>query len=273
VSIPVRLPSASDDRPRLVLLAVIALLCAAIGIAIARWGTGERHATRGLAAPATSPRTSRSGERAARADAPVVSIDERAAADIDSRAVDADGGSETEAEVASPPPASAPVEVSPSARGPLGEDTAPRDHIAPAAPVERPVREPTKTAPPPRARPRSSATVTRGRVAYLRCEGLPQRPGPVPCPRDEALETSAWEVIDRLPTCEALPADVRGEADLVIALVPGSATDVRARDRFAPEVVRADAAAILGCLATDLARIEQHLGSSHLVVSFRFALR
>jgi hypothetical protein len=114
--------------------------------------------------------------------------------------------------------------------------------------------------------------VVRGRVAYLRCDGVPQRSGPAPCPRDEALEAAAWSVIEALPSCPELPV-ATGEADIVVDLAPGRANEVRTRDTFAQDVVRLDRARVVGCLAGPLAALPQQLGSSRLVVSFRFAIR
>ena len=108
-------------------------------------------------------------------------------------------------------------------------------------------------------------------VAYLRCDGVPQRRGPVPCPRDEALEAAAWNAIATVTSCADLPG-AEGEADIVIDF-DGSATEVSARDRFASDVVRLDGPRVAACLAPTLGAVRQTMGASRLVVSFRFALR
>jgi hypothetical protein len=109
-----------------------------------------------------------------------------------------------------------------------------------------------------------------GRVAYLRCDGLPRRPGPTPCPRDQALETAVWSTLDTLVRCEAAPEGL-GESDLRLELVPGQPTTVRL-GAVRPGRSRLEGVAILRCLAGPLSHVRSQLGASRLVVSFRFAL-
>jgi len=112
--------------------------------------------------------------------------------------------------------------------------------------------------------------VERGRIAYLRCEGVPQRPGPYPCPRDEALEVAVWAVLDTLPRCAEAPAGL-GESDVRLELVAGAPTDAKLR---APRsgVPRLDGPAILRCTAGPLSHLATTTGATKLVLSFRFAL-
>lgn len=109
-----------------------------------------------------------------------------------------------------------------------------------------------------------------GRVAYLRCEGIPQRPGPYPCPRDQALEAAVWSILDTLPRCADAPSGL-GESDVRLEVVAGAPTDVKLR---APRtgVPRLDGPALLRCAAGPLSHVTTNTGSTKLVVAFRFAL-
>ena len=109
-----------------------------------------------------------------------------------------------------------------------------------------------------------------GRVAYLRCDGLPQRPGPSPCPRDEALEAAVWAILATLPRCAEPPAGL-GESDVRLELVPGAPTVVNLRAPRAG-VPRLDGPAILGCVAGPLSHVASTLGATKMFVAFRFTL-
>ncbi len=109
-----------------------------------------------------------------------------------------------------------------------------------------------------------------GRIAYLRCEGVPQRPGPYPCPRDEALEAAVWAVLDTLPRCADAPAGL-GESDVRLELIAGAPTDAKLRAPR-PGVPRLDGPAILRCAAGPLSHLATTTGATKLVLSFRFAL-
>ncbi|MCC6875299.1 MAG: hypothetical protein IT378_13415 [Sandaracinaceae bacterium] len=111
--------------------------------------------------------------------------------------------------------------------------------------------------------------VVRGRVAYLRCDGVE---GPGGCPRDEPLETAAWTRIETLATCAQAPARP-GEADLRIELLGEGAADPRWRDTFPEDAIRLDRAAVEGCLLEPLREVRQSTGAARLIVSFRFSMR
>lgn len=116
-----------------------------------------------------------------------------------------------------------------------------------------------------------SHTVRRGRVAYLRCEGVPQRPGPFPCPRDEALENAVWAALDTtLTTCGTLAG--QGEADVVIDFDHMDTPTARMRDTFASDAVRVDADAVLSCSQAALANVRTAFHPRRLMVSFRFTV-
>lgn len=116
-----------------------------------------------------------------------------------------------------------------------------------------------------------SHIVRRGRVAYLRCEGVPQRPGPFPCPRDEALENAVWSALDAtITTCGTLAG--QGEADVVIDFDHADTPTARMRDTFASDAVRVDADAVLSCSQAALASVRTVFHPRRLMVSFRFTV-
>ena len=120
--------------------------------------------------------------------------------------------------------------------------------------------------PPPTAPPRAEVPlrVRRGRVAYLRCDGLRT------CPRDERLEDAVWPILEGLATCAAAPT-TPGEADIRLDYGAG-APEIAWRDTFPDDTVRLDRERVLGCLQGPLAATRQSVGATRLLVSFRFAL-
>jgi hypothetical protein len=112
--------------------------------------------------------------------------------------------------------------------------------------------------------------IERGRIAYLRCDGVPQRPGPYPCPRDEALEAAVWSVLETLPRCAGAPAGL-GESDVRLELARDRTTVVRLRAPR-PDVPRLDGAAVLRCAAGPLSHVATTSGATRLMLAFRFSL-
>jgi len=112
-------------------------------------------------------------------------------------------------------------------------------------------------------------TMRAGRVAYLRCEGVPPRPGPFPCPRDEPLETAVWAALRGVEACGQAPG--AGAADIVLDLAQGPPT-IRARDTFPADTARTDGAALLACVSEPLQNVRSSLSARRLVVSFRLTL-
>lgn len=110
----------------------------------------------------------------------------------------------------------------------------------------------------------------RGRVAYLRCDGVEQGRRRT-CPRDESLEAAAWAAIETLTQCSDPPREP-GEADLRLEFLGAAPPDVAWRDTFPSSTVRLDRARVLACLTPALRRTRQSLGAERLLVSFRFAL-
>ncbi len=117
---------------------------------------------------------------------------------------------------------------------------------------------------------RGPVTLRRGRVAYLRCDGVPQREGPFPCPRDEPLEAAVWSALAEVSRCARSPG--AGQADLVVDLADDAAPTIRTRDTFPPDTPRTDDAALLACTSGSLGNVRSSLSPRRLVVSFRLTL-
>ena len=108
-----------------------------------------------------------------------------------------------------------------------------------------------------------------GRVAYLRCDGLPTQQGPYPCPRDLRLEEDAWAAIDGLPLCPNGPMDA-GEADIRIVFRRGLPPEVLVHDlQSSPQLA---VQPLLDCLRPSLTALTTSLDADELVISFRFSL-
>src|SRR5690606_17691761 len=118
--------------------------------------------------------------------------------------------------------------------------------------------------------PSGPLRVRRGRVAYLRCDGVEQGRRRT-CPRDESLETAAWAAIEALTQCGD-PPRAPGEADLRLEYLGSAAPSVGWRDTSPSATVRLDRARVLACLTPALERTRQSLGAERLLVSFRFSL-
>lgn len=130
-------------------------------------------------------------------------------------------------------------------------------------------RDPPASPPTVELGPASGLVLRPGRVAYLRCDGVPPVAGPFPCPRDEALETSVWSRLAALVRCPGL--DRPGSADVVVDFDGAETPTIRVRDTFGADVVRLDAQALTACTSA-LSEVRTSLRPRRLVVSFRFAL-
>lgn len=125
----------------------------------------------------------------------------------------------------------------------------------------------------PGNRARHRVRVTPGRVAYLRCDGAPERTGPFPCPRDRALEERAFGAILGLPTCTELAATHPppiGRADAWLVFHGPALGGVRMRESPGSD---ATAEVIRACLEARLTDIRSRVQSDRMTVSFRFDLR
>jgi len=108
-----------------------------------------------------------------------------------------------------------------------------------------------------------------GVVAYLRCDGLAQRRGPIPCPRDRALETRMREIIETLPNCREAHAISRGSFEVRLEhIATGAVRDlmVKAPNEAADRAVRA-------CAGAALRKARTELKPQRMIVSMRFKAR
>ncbi|MEM1414007.1 MAG: hypothetical protein AAGH15_03865, partial [Myxococcota bacterium] len=143
-----------------------------------------------------------------------------------------------------------------------GPDASAEEETEGEAPDAEPGGSPAETAPAPSG-PRPSFRVERGRIAYMRCEGLAPRNGR--CPRDAALERQAWSVVtETMATCPAL-GDAEGGADVRLRLGAG-ATEVRFREWGDPPLPLSP---LWRCLRSAVSGIRSTLDSTDLVLSLR----
>jgi hypothetical protein len=143
-------------------------------------------------------------------------------------------------------------------------------------PVSEPDPEPPPAAvdPAPSEVPPPSPTATKlrikpGVVAYLRCDGLAQRRGPIPCPRDRALEIRMREIIETLPNCREAHAISRGSFEIRLEhIATGAVRDlmVKAPNETADRAVRA-------CAGAALRKARTELKPTRMIVSMRFKAR
>lgn len=179
----------------------------------------------------------------------------------------------TETRASAPAPSEAVAEEAPTEEAPAEvpevaeEAPAERADVAvePPAEEEPAAPEPVAVAPERDATAASSLRLVRGRVAYIRCDGVRG------CPRDEALEASVWSILDALPACSTAPT-AAGEADIRIDYRGDAVPEVGWRDTFPSDTVRLDRERVLGCVSDALSETRQSLGAEWLRVSFRFAL-
>jgi hypothetical protein len=246
----VRIPRPEEDAfpwPRVVTVAVVG---GALGLGIAFWGMEHDRAE--SAASAESP-----ADVAERASEPTPEVDAARA----------------------PSPQTAEPEPAPHAAPEAEPEPEPAPHAAPEAEpapapevvavVPQPAAAPAEPAPSPAPTVSGPVTLRTGRVAYLRCDGVPQRPGPFPCPRDEPLEASVWAALGAVERCDRAPGP--GAADIVVDF-DGAEPTIRARDTFPSDTVRTDATALLACAGDSLANVRSSLSPRRLVVSFRLTL-
>jgi hypothetical protein len=162
---------------------------------------------------------------------------------------------------AEPPLAAEPPRPEPARATPPAE---PRGQAAVAVDARRDV---------PGAEPPSRATSTTdpfadqrlkpGIVAYLRCDGVPQRKGPFPCPRDRDLEQRVWHTLRSLERCEPL-IDARGASEVRLELTP-------IRTELHVVGGELDRSAVRQC-AAGLTSARTSLRPERMIVAFRFAL-
>jgi hypothetical protein len=141
---------------------------------------------------------------------------------------------------------------------------------APEAPAAVAVEDASLAAPAVAAEPAPAGdapgALTRGRIAYIRCDGMPQLAGPNPCPRDQAIERAVWTAIERLPACAALLGK-RGASDVRVVFDAGTLAGLGFRDLDTPEL---DRDAVRGCLEPSLTGLRTTRPGARITASFRF---
>jgi hypothetical protein len=111
--------------------------------------------------------------------------------------------------------------------------------------------------------PAAPLRFTRGYVAYLRCDGLPQGKGPFPCPRDRALEQQAWDALSALEHCELAQRPGRSEVRF----------DFESGARAWTATGTLERSAVVRCAGAALSHVNTSLRPTRMIVSFRFELR
>ena len=124
--------------------------------------------------------------------------------------------------------------------------------------------QPARLAPLPNTR-----HLTRGRVAYVRCDGLELHAGHFPCPRDRALELSVWTALRGLEHCEQAGAE-HGEAEVRLEFGSSAPTTVQVRPA---NVDSLDVSAVTSCVGEALSAARTLLRPERMVISFGFSLR
>ncbi len=118
------------------------------------------------------------------------------------------------------------------------------------------------------ALPVGSPKLSRGVVAYLRCDGV-ERPGErFPCPRDRALEERVWNSLSSLERCTADLAPGQGETRLMFR--GGSPAKVSWR---VPKGSGLNLRSVSKCVDSQLANTRSALRSRRLLVAFHFSMQ
>jgi hypothetical protein len=242
----IEVPSKRDDELPLRSLIATSVACACAGLSIA-YAITDRGAQRpnADAAPAASAPAITFDDEASLATAPPQPADPPLAPAVQAQPPEAE------------PDAELPDAALPDAALMASAVAAPEP--APVAPAE--VSAPSD---PPRR-----LSVAPSFIAYLRCEGVRQRKGRYPCPRDRALELGMREIIQNLPTCREAHAISRGMFDVRLELgKTGAVTDlhVKAPNEDADRAVRA-------CAAAAFRKLQTTLRPTRMIVSMRFKAR
>lgn len=266
----IELPSTRDDELPLRSLVATSFACLALGLAAA-YGLADRIAPHAAvtSAPSEPSELAPSASAGAEDVAPIT----RAEPESEPAKAAAEPASSIE-------PAAAP-ELAPPADPPAAEITAP-DASAPPAVDEAPVgppmlassddvpQQPQPDVPAEPAEDARPLRVKPGVFAYLRCEGVPQRRGKYPCPRDRELEIRMRSIIEALPTCREAHAISRGRSfEIRLELGAGGGfkeLDVNGPNEAAERAVRA-------CAGPALRKEHTKLQPTRMIVSMRFKAR
>lgn len=247
----IEVPSARDDEVAVRSLVATSVACLAAGLLLAYAAADEREETHASSGPdqhELAPSASAGAEEPP-PPAPIAVTPDSAPA------------------IAPPDPTPA----APDARLAIAATSAAPEpeSAAPDAGAVAEVPSPPAPSPPiPEATPRK-LKVKPGVVAYLRCDGLAQRRGPIPCPRDRALETRMREIIETLPNCREAHAISRGSFEVRLEhIATGAVRDlmVKAPNDAADRAVRA-------CAGAALRKARTELKPTRMIVSMRFKAR
>ena len=242
---PIEVQIPERDTPQARSVALVGAIAMLAGIGIAWWGMESE---RGTGNASTTASTSTDTHP---------STDTNPSTDANPETgTSPDANTDSDSDPSANPETGTSPDANPSASADANPNANPN-----ASPDAIPNASPTATAPP---RAEVPLRVRRGRVAYLRCDGLRT------CPRDERLEDAVWPILEGLATCAATPA-TPGEADIRLDYGAG-APEIAWRDTFPDDTVRLDRERVLGCLQGPLAATRQSVGATRLLVSFRFAL-
>jgi hypothetical protein len=113
------------------------------------------------------------------------------------------------------------------------------------------------------------AHLQRGIIAYLRCDGIPQLPGRIPCPRDLAFEQQVWRALHELERCQ-LTAMQRGQAEVRLVLGRSGYEGTRV---YTPSQDGLDPATVTKCAGRALSSVRTTLRPERMIVRFLFELR
>jgi hypothetical protein len=111
--------------------------------------------------------------------------------------------------------------------------------------------------------------LTRGRVAYVRCDGLESHAGHFPCPRDRALELSVWSALRELERCEQTRGQ-DGAAEVRLDFGSAEVTTVQFRPANTGNL---DIKRVSGCVREALSAVRTKLRPERMVIAFGFSLR
>jgi hypothetical protein len=267
----IELPSTRDDELPLRSLVATSFACLALGLAAA-YGLADRKAPHAATiepadrapsatagAEEVAPIAKAEPEPAPPVEPPAPAIPE--AAPID-RAADAGIASEPA------PNEPAPNEPAPSAPPEPARVDEPAAPIVAAADVANDPPQPAEA--PQTAGEARRLLVKPGVFAYLRCEGVKQRRGKYPCPRDRGLEVRMRTIIEALPTCREAQAISRGRS-FELRLELGSEGTFKELQVKGPN--EAAERAVRACAGPALRKERTELKSTRMIVSMRFKAR
>ena len=281
----IEVPSARDDELALRSLIATSVACLAAGLLLAYATADDREDTHASSAPdqhelapsasagaaepppPTMPPTTQ-GTAAEVAPAEVAPL---AVAPAELAPIAVASAEVTPAAAAMPDPPIATPDAGPAI---AAATTVPEPAVPEPAVIEPEIAAPAtaigeiSSSPPPNPAARK-LKIKPGVVAYLRCDGLAQRRGPIPCPRDRALETRMREIIETLPNCREAHAISRGSFEVRLEhIATGAVRDlmVKAPNEAADRAVRA-------CAGAALRKARTELKPQRMIVSMRFKAR